>query len=548
MLLGTAIQAQGTYQDVVSLFNTSCTFSSCHNADFAAAGLDFSGSEEDIYSQLINVDPFNEAAAEKGYKLVKPGDPGKSFLYRKVNHGLHNDSQLTAEMNDPMPAIAMDNQDIELIRQWILFGAKNDDKTYIDKAILEDYYVNENGLDPLEAPPAPAPGEGFQLHFGPIFLAPGEEIEYIYRYELENQEPLEINEIDVTMNQQSHHFLFFKFEEGAEENQPDGLIEVDFLGTITGNASAITSDTKMIGGWAYSTDFKLPQGTAFKWDEEEVLKFNYHIVNYSNSSVMPAELYVNIYTQEPGEALHEMHSEFHIQFPDNPLDFIPPGETTHTWDFSGFDEANSQDSVHIWSLGAHTHKLGTDFDIYLEEGGEQIYEGFYNFDYTVNQGSYDYSEPPFRKFDPLQSIKKSDGIFVTADYNNPTNESVSVGLTTEDEMFGFFVQYLVGDISDLDSLDVVGISELNQPKKEWSVFPNPSTGQLNLQLDRVEDVQQIKVFNILGELLHIEKVSGNIQSHQLDLSDFENGVYFIQIQGQTEGKYFYDTRKLTLQK
>jgi len=72
-----------------------------------------------------------------------------------------------------------------------------------------------------------------------------------------------------------------------------------------------------------------------------------------------------------------------------------------------FKEAQSNETVHIWSLGSHTHKYGTDFDIYLNDNGtygEQVYEGDYNFDYTINQGYYNYAEPAFRTFDDYLTI------------------------------------------------------------------------------------------------------------------------------------------------
>jgi len=509
--------AASTFDKVVTIFNNSCAFSACHDAENPIAGLDLSGDKNAIYEQLINQPAKNEVATAKNHPLVKPGDPARSFLYRKVNYDLHNDSKLTEGELQAMPTGgSILKQEIELIRQWILFGAKKDDKEYVDTNILEEYYT-VGGLEPIAAPEPPAPGEGYQLQLGPIFLAPGEEVEYIYRYELQNEEDIEINRVDVAMNQQSHHFLFFKFDEGSENDQADGLVPIDFF-----TNQAITNNTKMIGGWAYSRDFPLPEGTAMKWKENEVLKFNYHILNYSSSEILPAKLYVNIYTQPVGTAQMEMHSEFHLSLEDDrSVGFeFPPGESTHKWITRNFYEASSNQPVHIWLLGSHTHKYGVDFDMYLYKDdtvGDQIYEGFHNFDHSVTQDFYAYSEPPFRIFDEYLTLEENDALYIEGKYNNTSNERVTFGLTTQDEMFGIFVNYLVGDISQLPvSVDHQTINV----ESKWSVFPNPATAYIQINLPEIRDEFHIDIYDSAGNLMQNSVVNNDLdlRSHYLKLS------------------------------
>jgi len=538
----------GTYDDVVTIFNTSCAFSSCHDSSNPAADIDFSLNGNEIYSQLINVTPQNTTAAAKNNKLVKPGDPARSFLYRKMNYNLHTDSELTTGENSGMPTGgALDNHQIELVRQWILFGAKNDGATYVNPDILEEYYTM-GGLDALEAPEAPAVGEGYQIQLGPIFLAPGEEREYIYRYELQNEEALETNNIEVLMNQQSHHFLFFKFNDGEEFAQADGLIGVTGLGGNSGQA--ITSDTKMVGGWAYSRNLELPEGTAFKWDQNQVLKLNYHILNYSTTGILPATLYVNVYTQPEGTALMEMHSEFHLSIEeDQTVGLIfPPGESEHSWHMSNFEESTgNNDTVHIWTLGSHTHKYGVDFDVFLNDDGqlgEQVYEGFYNLDYTTLLNYYNYAEPAFRIFDDeYLSIRDGDGLFIEGVYNNTSSQIVTAGLTTEDEMFGVFLNYLVGDISVLeqDTTPIVGLNELQQ-NSNWQVYPNPTTGQVSLILPKNIDDLNIEVYNTAGELLFGEAITNGASKWHLNLENQLNGIYIVQLKANN----FNEIQKLTV--
>lgn len=515
----------GTYQEVTSILETNCTFSSCHDAASPIAGLDFTASDANIHAQLVNANPENSMASAAGLKLVDPGYPERSYLYHKINYGLHADSELDASMGGSMPTggNAMSSADIETVRQWILYGAKSNNDTDVDVSTLENYY-NGDGLTPLTPLAPPAAGEGFQLHFGQIFLDPLEEKELIYRYDLGNEDPLEITRIEVAMNSESHHFLFFNFEEGAENNQDQGIIPITFLSSATGQAVAITGDTKMIGGWAYPGDYSLPEGTAFSWPDNATLKFNYHILNYSSTGVLPAEIYVNIYTQPAGTAVMEMNSDFFLDNPNNLV--LQPGETTKEWTFP-FNVPGG-DSIHIWTLGAHTHALGTDFDIFAwdQNGvGAQIYEGFYNLDYTVNQGFYNYAEPPFRIFDEFHSVGPGEGLHMVADFNNTTGGLVTFGLTTEDEMFGIFMQWLEGDISQLpQEEDSTGVSILETDIVKWNITPNPAQDFVQINTDKSTEVS---VYDAIGRV--ISRTQDITSQLQLNTSEWKDGVYFVQI-------------------
>ena len=538
--LHTPLAAQNaTWTDVYSILQTSCL--GCHEGATAAGNLDFSGTSDEVYDLLFEQAPTNPYANNRGHKLVDAGYPNRSFLYRKINDVLYNDSTLEPAEGGVMPNYQspLPDEQKELIRQWIYFGAPKTGQV-ISKDMIDSYYTN-GGLPTLDAPPAPAAEEGFQLHLGSIFLNPSEEKEYIYKYELLNDEALEINRIEVVMNSQSHHFLFFKFDEGADADEDEGLEEVTFLSSfITGDAVAITSDTEMISGWASSQDLRLPNGTAYSWDANTVLKFNYHLKNYDSENILPCDIYVNVYTQPVGTALHEMKSDFYLYSSEGPAPlFIPQGEQEFEWPLTNFYGVNQNDSVHFWLLAAHTHQLGTDYDIYKRNPdgshGEQIYEGFYDFNYTFNQGYFSYDESPVLIDDNFISIKASDGLILEADYNNTTGGLVTFGLTTNDEMFGLFLQYVKGDISDLDALNV-GTNELETPSAMWQIYPNPNNGNTNINYHLPENKNvRLSIYNTVGQkvadLLNFQQAAGTY-NYRLDAEvlGLTTGMYMVQLQ------------------
>lgn len=535
--LGVEINAQ-TYLEVTEILQTNCATANCHDANTSAAGLNLELAPADLYDLLIDGDPQNNFANQSNWKMVEPGHPSRSYLYRKVNGSLHADSELPpngAGVTMPVNGDELADAEKELIRQWIYFGAP-ENSTVVDMTTLEDYYSG-NGLDPIAPPAAPEEGEGFQVKFGPFFLEPGEEREWVYKYELFNDSPFEVNRIDLNMDSDfSHHVLLFKNKDGNGINsQGDGLEEVTFTG-----GQAITNDTKMIGGWAYSKDLVLPAGTAYSWDENTIMKFNYHVKNYSSTSVLPAEVYLNCYTQEPGTAIKEMHSDFFINF--SPFAYLlqPGVEKTIPLSVPGQDggfeapEAGEPNDVHLWLFGGHTHQWGIDYDAWLvdENGdpGEQIYEGFYDLDYEVNQGFYNYAEPAMRLFEPLLTFDRSQGIYTEGVFLNESNSIVNVGLTTDDEMQGFFCQYIVGDISGLDISSSIDEPQL---KSELKIYPNPSSGLFRIGLEDLNpDELNVKIVSPTGAYLRNISLDGNI----LDLTGMPKGLYLVELNDGTTVK------------
>ncbi|HNP32522.1 MAG TPA: T9SS type A sorting domain-containing protein [Flavobacterium sp.] len=80
-------------------------------------------------------------------------------------------------------------------------------------------------------------------------------------------------------------------------------------------------------------------------------------------------------------------------------------------------------------------------------------------------------------------------------------------------------------------------------KPQAVIYPNPSSGVFNIEYQN--EVKNIKVSNILGEEIYNQKVDLNSENKkQIDLSSFENGVYFISVAND----YGSSTYKVVLDK
>ena len=103
------------------IFDTTCT--SCHSGDYTAGALDLS--EGKSYVQLVNRYLQFDAANNI---LVVPGDPDNSFLLKKLTGtglGTINDSDYKGQQM-PLGGPYLEEDELTLIRQWIVAGAQND--------------------------------------------------------------------------------------------------------------------------------------------------------------------------------------------------------------------------------------------------------------------------------------------------------------------------------------------------------------------------------------------------------------------------------------
>lgn len=86
----------------------------------------------------------------------------------------------------------------------------------------------------------------------------------------------------------------------------------------------------------------------------------------------------------------------------------------------------------------------------------------------------------------------------------------------------------------------VGISEKDLAKS-INVFPNPSTGKINL-VSAIANVEAISVYNAIGEIVFEDKKTS--LKNELDLTTLPNGVYILK--AKTEAGIV--TKKITITK
>ncbi|WP_309677397.1 hypothetical protein, partial [Pseudomonas sp.] len=116
---------------------------------------------------------------------------------------------------------ALAAKDVELVRQWILFGAPITG-TVIDTATINTYYSGKGIDDTYDAHTPPAPGEGFQIYVGKIFIPAQTEVYYYIKHNPRLPSNVEIPKVNTMLPSATHHFVIFKFLPGGSSHATCG--------------------------------------------------------------------------------------------------------------------------------------------------------------------------------------------------------------------------------------------------------------------------------------------------------------------------------------
>ena len=205
-----------SYHDIQDyVFNKSCATSYCHASPTNAGNLNLTNRIS--YQDLVGRVPQNLAAASAGMRLVDPGSPDNSFLLTK----LVGPSSAAQGSRMPLAAGPLHSAKIDAIRGWITAGAPQNEKL----TGIGDLSVLRDPLETFEPPPAPLPGQGYQLHLPPFIIEPGSELEVFYSRQITDdtglplREDIFVNEYEIVYPTGSHHFILYRItEKGIEDD------------------------------------------------------------------------------------------------------------------------------------------------------------------------------------------------------------------------------------------------------------------------------------------------------------------------------------------
>ncbi|MCW5906853.1 MAG: T9SS type A sorting domain-containing protein [Chitinophagales bacterium] len=529
------ISAQGTFTQIHQILQTNCAGSSCHQSG-GNPSFDVNASESALYSQLVNANPINPYAKDSAKnKLITPGYPDRSFLLRKIAHGLNeNNPHLTIKQPHegatmPDGGGALSKPEIELIRQWILFGAPQTGNV-VDTSVINKYYSGKGKDDTYSNHTPPAPGQGFQIYVGKLLIPASTELYYYIKHNPRLSSAIEIPRVVTMLPASTHHFVIFKFQPGQSGIYNEGLRPE--------NESSHASVLDGIGTGPNLWDYDLPGNSAYFWEQSTILDLNLHIRNSLIDTVLGCDLYINVYTQPLGTTDKYMLIR---NFPVFTI-AIPPDGLEHEF----VEVANDTNETHywnVWQLYGHTHQWGTDYDIFLRNPdgsmGAQQYESWYSYEQGFNVGYHRYGVDATFRYYPDNALLQVDprlGWIHRARYKNNTQDTIFWGLTSNEEMMVMGFQYLPGDTLGALPSNILSSQSSNL---RVNVFPNPASDvvMLNYALEKPADVT-VQLSNVLGEVIPLYTANNKSAGNYLDEvnipAGISRGIYFITIRAGTQ--------------
>lgn len=89
-------------------------------------------------------------------------------------------------------------------------------------------------------------------------------------------------------------------------------------------------------------------------------------------------------------------------------------------------------------------------------------------------------------------------------------------------------------VSGMSSFSFSTLSINSNELSMTSIFPNPTDGIVNIS--GVHNLDHIDIYNLNGQLIKSFSKNGNMQ--QIDVTELQSGIYFVNIQSKSESKTF----------
>lgn len=346
-----------------------------------------------------------------------------------------------------------------------------------------------------------------------------------------------INQIEVVPgnNEVVHHVLFYYDPTSASYNK-------DMLDTLAGfstnGADIPSSSCIMIGGWAPGANPDiLPANMAYEVPANADFVVEVHYAKGSFGAGDSTKINLKFCEQVNPRLVKVEPILFHY-WPSINTTLSIPANTIKSFSEKSIPFMYPGD-YSLLGVSPHCHLIGKTWDVYMTSPGNtdttrllcipnwdfhwQVGYGFKNLVRWNAGGGY-----------TLRAEATYDN--TSNNPNNPSNPPVDVvlGESTTDEMMVVFFTYLDYQPGDefLDLEGNVGISNTGQQQVALSLFPNPSTDQIDLDLKLNGTQAIITMYSCVGKKirsLYNGDLPNGVYHASFSIDDLFPGIYFVEV-------------------
>ena len=513
---------QSSTWDVIQqdILNHNCV--TCHSTGTSFARQSGLVLSQDVaYENLVDVPSKNTAATDRG--LLRVSSAGgfrgiaESFFWEKINapneEHFYNDHPGYGQIM-PLGLPFLTNGQLEFVSQWIKAGAPKTDSV-ASLALLADTSRYEPPAFKVLSPPE----KGFQFHMGPFDVWPAQvhDREFLYFEPFETSEDLFISRYEISMRPGSHHFIVYNYPEGKAKppartfrDVRDAQGKTDILVLL--QLIELFPFSYFAGTQTPYANFHFPKDMALRLPKGSGFDLNSHSVNRTAETQI-GEAYINFFTVDRSEIKRVIEYD---NFGNDSFN-LPPHEVTTVEASFTFKETR-----HLVQLTSHAHEKMVEFSIY-GVGGQHDGELLY--------WTNDWEHPPILELDPPLTMQQGEGVRFVTIYDNPTDQAVSFGQLSSDEMQFMFYLYYTGDV-------LTDVTEEHTTPTEFELeqnYPNPFNPGTQIRYSLAKNsVVTLKVYDLAGRevqtLVNQFQLAGT-HSQLFDGSGLTSGVYFLSIAG-----------------
>jgi lysyl endopeptidase len=230
---------------------------------------------------------------------------------------------------------------------------------------------------------------------------------------------------------------------------------------------------------------------------------------------------------------------------------VPPGE--HVLEVTSNSPNGEQDQVEDNDTWTFEFSVSSPSEIVNLHLNTDNYGADITWDLATTNGTVLYSGGPYQNGPPQQFVIPfclTNGCY-TFTINDEFGDGICCGngegnyVIQNPDSVVFAIsdgQYGAGNV-DVFCLDGVSVEEILM-QGELSLFPNPTTGLLNVRFDGIVDPHRLSIFDGLGRTISSRSIANNVNTVDLDLTALSDGVYMLAVEG-SQGRM---VRRMVVQK
>jgi Copper type II ascorbate-dependent monooxygenase, C-terminal domain len=287
------------------------------------------------------------------------------------------------------------------------------------------------GAPAAGAPAAGAPAAGAPAVDGPFptsplraeivarAVAPGDEQHVCVVIPLDNAVPVWVNAMRAELFGGSHHLIV---------DRPDPATKPQLEATVC-SVTAGSDATRLMIAQQRETKVTLPSGVAFPLAVHQPLFLQLHYINLNDAPMdIRGSLELFLSDREAAPPI-----EAKSRFTGATTIMIPAKSPATVQSFVKPPIVQGR-TARVFALTSHTHRLGVHASIerVLDLAAPAA---------TPLHVSTDWAEPPLTMLDPPLAFDGSDGLRLTCQYQNDTDEEVTFGILAEQEMCFMWLYY-----------------------------------------------------------------------------------------------------------